>query len=88
MSASRDVCIYISKKTWRHLRCLFYLYKEFTSHLNVECIESTVPEIFLSHAPNFFSVPDLIRYNDFVDSLYNKNQNIIIYSISTENNYS
>ena len=33
--ASRDVCIYFGKKTWSRMRCWFYLYKEFTRHLNV-----------------------------------------------------
>ena len=36
MFASRDVCIYFRKKTWSHMHCWFYLYKEFTRHLSVE----------------------------------------------------
>ena len=54
MFASRDVCIYFRKKTWSHMHCWFYLYKEFTRHLSVECFESVVPAIFLSYAPTFF----------------------------------
>ena len=40
-------------KTWNHLHCWFYLYKVFIRHLNVECLESAVPAIFLSYAPTF-----------------------------------
>ena len=53
MFASRDVCIYFGKNTWRHLRWWFYLCKVFTRHLNVECFESAVPAIFFSYAPTF-----------------------------------
>ena len=37
MYASKDFCIYFGKKTWSHLLCWFYLYKEFTRHLSEEC---------------------------------------------------
>ena len=46
---SRDVCIYFREKTWRDMRCWFYLYKEIIRHLNVECFESAVPAIILSN---------------------------------------
>ena len=58
MFASRDVCIYFSKKNvdssaLLHLYWL-YLYKVFTRHLNMECFKSAVTAIFLSYAPTFF----------------------------------
>ena len=37
------------------MRCWFYVaYKEFTTHLNVECFKLAVLAIFLSYAPTFF----------------------------------
>ena len=53
MFASRDVCIDFGKKMLSHLRCWFYLYMEFTRHLDVE---SAVPAIFPSYAPTFFTI--------------------------------
>ena len=53
-SIKLHVCIYFRKKTWSHMLCLLYLYKENTRHFNVECLESAVPAIFLSYAPTFF----------------------------------
>ena len=47
----------------RGVICATCIYKVITRHLNVECFDSTVPAIFLSYAPTFFS---LIKHCDIL----------------------